>query len=76
MALLKKLYNPPHARRIYQPYIATYNIIALEMEFESLEECERYLKEAYAVPGAIALAEEADNLREAVATCEIWKLEE
>ncbi len=66
----------PHARRLYIPSIGPLDVIAHEVEFESLEEYERFWAEWFASPEGAAFNEKWSDLTETGGTNEIWTLVE
>ena len=60
--------------RIYTPYIGTFNEMALEFEFESLAEYEKFWSEYSASPEAAAFSEKFSRLIERGNKNEIWTL--
>lgn len=62
--------------RIYRSYLGPRNTIAVEFEFEDLEEMEAFWSEWYATPESSAFLEKWNDLLEASGTSEIWTLVE
>jgi hypothetical protein len=65
-----------HAFRLYTPEIGILDVVALEWEYESLEEYERDWAEWEATPESAAIQERLYDLTETGGTNEIWCLEE
>jgi len=62
--------------RIYVPETGSFDTIAMEREFESLEEYERLWSEYFASPEAAQFQEKWYDLTETGGTNEIWRLVE
>ena len=75
MALLER-FPHPHARRVYVPKIAPHDTLALEIEFQNLEELEAYWAALPASPGFPEFLEKWFDLRDRGGTNEIWTLVE
>jgi hypothetical protein len=65
-----------HAFRMYTPEIGSSDVVALEWEYESLEEYERDWTEWVATPESAAIQERVYDLTETGGTIEIWRLVE
>ena len=79
LALLKaekERVSHPHAGRIYTPSIGPFGVLVNEVEFESLEEYERFWAEWSASPEGAAFMEKWYDLTETGGTNEIWTLVE
>ena len=46
---------PPHPWRMYAPILGHFDTLIIEFEYESVEECQRLMREALAKPGFAAL---------------------
>jgi hypothetical protein len=64
----------PHARRIYASQIGPFDTIAIEMEFENMEEFEKVVAEASARPEWDEFAKKLDELTVPGGSNEIWML--
>jgi hypothetical protein len=64
----------PHRRRIYASQIGPFDTVAIELEFESLEEFERLVAEASAQPEWADFAKNLDELTVPGGSNEIWTL--
>ena len=72
-SMLKKYPKPePQRYRFYQPYIGPFAILAMEAEFESLDEYEKFWAEWGAGPQAKEWAEKSPQLLHGGGTNEIW----
>ena len=65
-----------HALRIYTPETGSFDVVAVEWEYESLEEYDRLWTEWRATPEAAAFNEKWSDLIERGGTNEIWHLAE
>jgi hypothetical protein len=66
----------PYASRIYTSHLGTHDILAIEEEFETFEEYERYWTEWNASPEAAVFMEKFIGLTERGFINEIWRLKE
>lgn len=64
------------ASRIYTPETGSFDVVAVEWEYENLEEYERLWAEWGATPEAAAFTEKWYDLTERGGTNEIWHLAE
>ena len=71
-----KRFNPPHAIRIYTIYIGRINTLALECEFESLDELDRFWTKWLSDPEADKFKEKHEPLVEHGIVSEVWWLSE
>ncbi|MCK4782615.1 MAG: hypothetical protein KAV87_02610 [Desulfobacteraceae bacterium] len=62
--------------RVYVPETGLFDTIAMEQEYESLEEYEKDLSEYFASPEAAQFLEKWYDLTETGGTNEIWRLAE
>ena len=65
-----------HAFRIYSPETGSFDVVAVEWEYENLEEYERIWAEWGATPEAATFMEKWYDLTERGGTNEIWRLAE
>ena len=77
VALLTAQQEPPGLpTRIYVPEIAPFDMIALEIEFENLEEYEKGWAEWFAAPETAEFLEQWYDLTEIGGTNQVWTLVE
>ena len=66
--------SPPHGFRMYVPVIGPRDVFAIEVEFESLSEYERFRAEKLATAEHAVFAERICGLLETGGCTEIWRL--
>jgi hypothetical protein len=60
--------------RVYAPKVGSFDVLALEIEFENYEECEKYWDAWFASPEGVAFMEEWVQMTEIGGKNEIWTL--
>jgi hypothetical protein len=65
-----------HAWRTYAPQIGPFDVVAIEWEYESLEEYEKDWAEWGATPESAAFMDKWNQLTESGGSNEIWRLAE
>ena len=72
----KERINHPHPSRIYLPKFGPFHVVTIEIEFESLEEYDKFWSEWFSSPEGIEFNEKFMEMTERGGTNEIWVLEE
>ncbi len=67
--------NIPSTFRVYTPRIAPFDFVAMELEFGSLEDYEKFWTDWEARPETVEFMEKFNKLTESGGTNEIWNLE-
>jgi hypothetical protein len=65
----------PHPGRVYRPQLGPFNVLVLEIEFENLEDYERYFAEFRASPGQAEFMEKWFELTKEGGANEIWTVD-
>ena len=69
-------YTKPRTYRVLRPNTGSMDTFVMEIEFESMEDRQRFWSEWGATPEAAAFLEKWHNLTETGVNREIWSLEE
>ena len=76
-ALAEKLQSTnPRAYRIYVPEFAPFDVLCIEVDFDSLAEYQQYWAEYFAQPETTAFLERWYELTDTGGTNELWELVE
>ena len=67
--------NVPITFRVYTPRIAPFDFVAIELEFGSLEDYEKFWTDWNGRPETVEFMEKLNKLTESGGTNEIWNLE-